>query len=555
MKDSKKMIMKFYESVKRNVQKGRKSIVGFYEIYWLLIWITFILVIIASNLYLKEYVPSPSENGMIAYIQTIFLGFITFSIPFLWYVYQKISKIKDESVGDKIENILNKEYFKNLWKPFYIKFFLPSAILFFTGLIFCQWLSIVLIWIVGVISFILILFLPAIYYEEEIKAKVSLENFIIQNPINNDLVKVFRELFEMTDNDISIRYNITSQHLMDLFAQKIDEGIEKEEKQKFVQNLLLFFDVNCGNRILVGIFISKFWEKFLEWHLKIWKKDISFSHFDYITTSGRLENIFHTIFRKVLTEKSEGCYYYFFEDFVPHINKNINEEKDVKGRKKYYVDDFLSDFCNIFLEEAPKSPFHYDIWEVIPNKWKITSNNLRESIIPRIFLNNFLNWAQERIFSTIEKEWDEELDEVARELFPETAPILWAKILTFVLSGYEPENRVKSIIERPFIFGRGRGEGFGWVGGEKEEKIAEEKYWQQKEEQRKNTYELAKMLFPKIFSNGNIEKYLKEIEKLEKEYAPEEPKYDRLKRLKMIFEGIKNIKDDEGSIEENEKDT
>lgn len=63
------------------------------------------------------------------------------------------------------------------------------------------------------------------------------------------------------------------------------------------------------------------------------------------------------------------------------------------------------------------------------------------------------------------------------------------------------------------------------------------------------------MLFPKIFSNGNIEKYLKEIEKLEKEYAPEEPKYDRLKRLKMIFEGIKNIKDDEGSIEENEKDT
>ncbi len=110
--------MKFYEGVKNHVQEVGKWMEEFYEEYWLLIWITFILVIIASNLYLKEYVPPSSENRMISYIQTIFLGFITFSIPFLWYVYQKISKIKDESVGDKIENILNKKYFKNFneWK-------------------------------------------------------------------------------------------------------------------------------------------------------------------------------------------------------------------------------------------------------------------------------------------------------------------------------------------------------------------------------------------------------------------------------------------------------
>lgn len=193
----------------------------------------------------------------------------------------------------------------------------------------------------------------------------------------------------------------------------------------------------------------------------------------------------------------------------------------------------FSIFYRVFFDTIESSPERFDIWEhYFPRKWKITKKNLtsEENVISRISLHNFLNWVQERIWQTKE-DFDGNLDDVASNLFPEVEPILWAGILTFVFSPYG-ENRVKSVIERPWNFGFvGRMRMYsGYPENNKEEKEMSEAIFSAEKIEVNKTFELAYLLFPDQFSRENLEKYINDLEELKYDKGSKEEK----KRLRLL---------------------
>ena len=68
------------------------------------------------------------------YLITIFLGMITFSIPFLWNAYQRLLEKKKYIIGEKIENILEKEFYYKSVKLFRYLVQYPVGIFIFLGL-------------------------------------------------------------------------------------------------------------------------------------------------------------------------------------------------------------------------------------------------------------------------------------------------------------------------------------------------------------------------------------------------------------------------------------
>ncbi len=199
----------------------------------------------------------------------------------------------------------------------------------------------------------------------------------------------------------------------------------------------------------------------------------------------------------------------------------------------------------MFFENIENSPEKYDIWEhYFPRQWKITKNNLtnKENIISRISLHEFLNWAQERIWR-VEEDFDRALDDVSRNIFPEVEPVLWARILTFVFYPYS-ENRVKSVIERPWNFGSARR--VIVYSGYPENN--EEKLWKKmsamkrsaEEIEIKNTFELTYFLFPDQFLKEKLEEYIKNLKELKYDKASKEE--NKRLRLFTIFEEMLKYK-------------
>ncbi|HPP30164.1 MAG TPA: hypothetical protein PLE69_04470 [bacterium] len=516
---------------RENLRKLQKNIFNFYINYWQYLWVLFILIIGNFNFPLIKKFPPP-EN--INHMQGIYLGLITFSIPFLWNVYSKILEIQHRLTVDNIEKILNREFYKKANNLFYIVLLVPFTILLLGGLVFSSMLSIMLVRTILIISFFLILFSTKIYQWIENRSKTQLEDFIKENPINEDLQSVFKELLSKTDTAIESELNLHPVKLMTLFTQKINEGIEKPEQQRIIRDLLLLFQINLDNRLLWTLNTSNFWSNFLQWHFKIWKNYHLDPHNNYIAFD-RIHNIFFAILKRSLRDPSSE-YYLFIDIFVKHINTFRNEIVNVDGRDEIYIEYFLGIFCNILFEEYSKSPHHNSLWDIIPYDWKITSKNLQEEKkSAKYMLNNFLDWSRTRIINAERGKWDKALDEIAYNLFPETEPCYWADILNFVFSPYIIEKRVQSAIERPLTFGLLGRELNDTEWGEYTE-VKEQKEREFPQRQVEETIKLAKMVFRKSLSKENVEKYLEEIKILEDKYDKADVRYGNLQQLKTIFE-------------------
>ncbi|MCM8829497.1 MAG: hypothetical protein NC824_00635 [Candidatus Omnitrophica bacterium] len=533
------------DKLKKILRGLTDKIYNFYFFHWRPLWIFFLVGIGILNFELVKIFPPPQKD-LRNYIQEIYLGFIAFSIPFLWNVYNRIIEMQNQSVGVKIETILNREFYKKADELFYIVFLIPFTIFLLGGLAFSYWLSHLLTWTILFISFFFILFSTKFYQGIKKRSSISLENFIIESQICQDLVTIFEELLQKTDENIGKDFNLHPVKLMNLFTQKIEEVIQKEKDQKFIQDLLLIFQNNFENRLLWGLTTSNFWRKFLEWHLKICR-NLSSYYTNYINTFIRIQDIFHVSLKKILTEKSSE-YYLFLDAFIKHINAYKEEKFSIDGQSKFYIYVFLTDFCNIFFEEVNKSPHCHTIWKTIPYEWKVTSQNLKSTNpIPRFMLDIFLNWAQIRIFNAREEELDKDLEDVARELFPETEPILWATILIFLVHSYslkEVTEKVKSVIEKPWTF--------GYIGRvmnytEEHDEVINYIYSKQYQQQIEGTIKLLKTInfFADTFSKENLEIYLKTIETLKEEYKRDEKKLGKLKRLKVMLETIKGFNNEE----------
>ncbi len=325
------------------------------------------------------------------------------------------------------------------------------------------------------------------------------------------------------------------------FSNQIDSILQSEDEKEWdvLPKLLEGFSSNIQNRNKIFILVfPEFFPKILEWHYQFWK--IQFSKFakdkEERTETGIdiktfesdhiVDQIIRYVTKEALTGNTGNAFSYF-----GHLKKHIDkyETEQIVGDKHIYVYVEHLPIYNDILEQLPKSQEAYSIWEhYFPTEWKITVSNLKNHIEARIWLNRFLEWSRSRMWNE-GKEWDKDLDEVSKELFPSVDPIIWAKIVAFALRPWSG-SRIKEIIEKEQNFGYVGRIFTGW-GDDVESNFA-----QQHIEQRNETIRTALFVFGGIFTAQNLTQWLSEINDLN--YAEDSDEYRRKEHWKEILLAI-----------------
>lgn len=275
----------------------------------------------------------------------------------------------------------------------------------------------------------------------------------------------------------------------------------------------------------------------LEWNLTVWKlRQKEFGDW------YRLSIILETIIKKIAYQTSKMQYLFstiFLKNFQQHMEAHKKECFSIDNKTRYYIEDMLRIFYQIlfeFEEKAELSEKDY-MWSCFPNKWKITKSNLddKDNIISWISLREFLGYVNQRL--TTKKDFDPQLNDVLINLFPEAEPATWAKILIFRFLPYIDGKRVWSVITTRRTFGYSMDT---VVGSSKEEiEIKWEARAREKKTNIENAYELAAKIFPAIFTEENLESYIREATNLVfSENSTEESNRQEYVR---IFQGIQKV--------------
>lgn len=326
------------------------------------------------------------------------------------------------------------------------------------------------------------------------------------------------------------------------FSKQIDSILQTdiEKEWKILPQLLedFFSYIDNRNKIFLLVF-PDFFPKILEWHFILWHKQyLKFSSSPQAIETNidiavfEAERIIYNIVSYVTREALSGntgnassYFKYIEEHVVRHEMDKIEGEKAVH----FYIE-YLHIYNDCF-DLIPKSRQSYDIWKsYFPKNWKVTKNNLQKYILSRIWFDHFLQWVRPRL-QVSQKEYDQELDEVSREMFPDVDPIVWANILSFIFRSWSGSSRAKGIIESKINFGRIGNVFSGWGGD------VENNFYNFQNTQFENAIDLAVFLFGRVFTMENLDKWIKEIS--EASYEKESECYESAQQWKEIFQKLK----------------
>lgn len=268
-------------------------------------------------------------------------------------------------------------------------------------------------------------------------------------------------------------------------------------------------------------------------------QDIFFKKvFDFLIQSG---NDSHKLF-KGFEKFVKKC-----EDRLSGLKEKAEEAKtksDQDNFRRYgdYFIDLISVFSQSFFDSEASSNRYNIRHRYFPNEWKVTKSNLEnpKNYTVRILLNEFLRWSTPRIesfdFDVKDQKLDKKLDEVARDLFPETDPRLFAKLLIMFFVPQTPDEEMKSAIEWNWNFGKIGRLNFGitslnYMSDEELYKRDREKL----KTQEQKTIELIFTIFSEneMLQKENLEKYKQELKNLEKEYK-EDDNLEK-KRVRILY--------------------
>jgi len=337
-----------------------------------------------------------------------------------------------------------------------------------------------------------------------------------------------------------------------LFSSFVDQLLEAMRNPKTAFKLLNDFYIFINNRSISSLVTEReIFARILDWHFKVWQKEYEYINQEkkleewaaYSEVSRTLDSIIRKIEERALKERKS---FWFFDYFKKHVEKHKAEFVLVNQEEIYYIDSLLSTFYQVFFQNVSDSSERFGIWQhFFPAEWKITKNNLKDKQNPfvRISLDEFLRWSQERIWRPEEK-FDRELDDISTNLFPEVEPNIWAIILIFAFSPFG-EGRMDSVIQRPWNFGSvGRVKTYSGGSGESEEDFERRitrTLHAQYEIEKKNTFELTYLLFPRDFSKENLEDNIKNLEALKYQKESQEEK-KRLTLLQIFSEMLQFLK-------------
>jgi hypothetical protein len=199
------------------------------------------------------------------------------------------------------------------------------------------------------------------------------------------------------------------------WLKKLSEGRKYEEK-------------------IQRVFSSKYFPTFKKWAFyllkKVYERDDLFWNWHYFQ-----QKFFPTI-EKILLLHDEyqlfSCFKRYIDDIEAKLEKVEGEDKKQSWWK--YITGLFGSFCPLLFEKIGSAPNKFDIWEhSFPKEWKVTAANSKKRI-PRIVLQEFLRWAQQRIFKENKENYDKDLTEVVNGIFPNVHHNLFPSFLILFFS-------------------------------------------------------------------------------------------------------------------------
>ena len=230
----------------------------------------------------------------------------------------------------------------------------------------------------------------------------------------------------------------------------------------------LWLDSHDTEKKIQNFFSKKSFPFFLKvWTLKIYKKTNSkkdiFWNWNYF--GGK----FFQAIIKVLLKDGHGPYQLFkyFKEHIEECEKKLDEINDENEKKEYwnYITGLFASFCPTFFDNISGTPQKYEIRKHnFPQEWKITMNNIEERI-PKVILNEFLQWSQERIFKNDKgSDYDKNITETINCIFPKVHSSLFTAFLMLFFS-----TEIKYALEKEPNFHL-LGPSVSWSGSVKESK-------------------------------------------------------------------------------------
>jgi hypothetical protein len=476
--------------------------------------------------------------------QVINMAFLTILIPLAIAIFRDKKEFEDLDKNVILEYIIQAKYFL-----FYLA-------LMFVPLLFWNISSGKLrffeltIWIFGIYFMIRIL-IHSYYWMKGKKFNLRfsyLRN--LKDTEEKEMEESWRSVWETEKINLQ-----NEREFFKIFSSTIEKLLKTSNgKLKLISKLLGDFEIFISNRSIILLMQPNGpFQKILEWHFRIWKKNYEYlkdtdkleEWGDYNEILRILDSLLFKIEERVLQERMA---FSFFKSLENHTEKY----KDEKVNDHYYIDYLicLNGFCKKLFEDIPNSPEHYSIWEhYFPKQWKITKANLEKKLRTSWgMLNCFLGWSRDRICSEKSEKYDAALDEVFRELFPEVDPITFADILVFAICPWSGK-RTEFFITKKRSFGlAGRIRTFGFyfnpadIKSKKErEKESFEQMEKLRKEEEQKAIELGYYLFKDRFTSERLKKYIEELEELKGGYAKDSVEEDRRKRLIEIFKKISEL--------------
>jgi hypothetical protein len=445
-------------------------------------------------------------------LQGIFIGILTFSIPFMWNAYQQILELKEKTRGEKIENILTQVYYQKKLKYFTRFVQIIASSLIFLALFLVPVIPPFLGFVILIICFVYFACLPQIYNEIDRLSFTRLSGFIDEKDAKSEeFQKVFYELWQKSDAEIEKEFSINILTLTDKFFSKL-AFLTTQEESLALFKLLTAFTRNFEKRNL-AIYLSKdITKKILELHFSVWKKGEILIKSDRTETwsyFNQSENVLSSIIENLLGKALDTRQSFLF--FYPYIEFVTSKTTTVK-----YLEDLFGTFYRTLFNKINSSYAEYDVWQhYFPKEWKITKNNYedKQNVFVRLTINEYMHWAIERMDNS--EKYDIALDGVTRELFPETEPGDWAIILMIFFA--QTEERIGFVLNRSWNFGAvGR---IHMYSNSASEAALDQDLDQQRgaftAAEDKATVELALLFFPNLFTEENLKTFIKRAEETE----------------------------------------
>lgn len=339
--------------------------------------------------------------------------------------------------------------------------------------------------------------------------------------------------------------NLTDRRIEWEYVWKRGRTLTNVEKtyfvNKFLQNLSQLIDNNTQEDLdSAAAYLSDF-EKYFEqiinydWNLyeSFWKSVLK-HYVNSVQERGtkglryfRLENVLNdTIKLLVQNMITYGTDYLFFK---------VLEDNLVQNKEAVIVKEVVEAVAPSLFEMNVENEFK--VWDSFPREWKVTNANLEgnNKQIVYSWLNEYINWAQRRIWNSEGERFDKKLESVTYGLLPEVDPPTWSYIFTFIAGAFTQENRIQEFVHRGTKFGIGSRPIV--TSGEHTQEQLNNIINETIKAQENATYKLALKIFGHYLQKDKLEKYELEADSLKLKTDSHE--YMINEHLKYIFKGLK----------------